>query len=292
MDVPIYCKDLPPNQLKNFILKELKVPMLFKGMLNSWSVPLSWTTDEICFQLADVSTTFKVCPKVQSTYYRNKFSEHQVVFETDCNHVEAMFQDLHEWFHSDDIHSPSNSPKPKKLRSGSTNSLLSKYPRSDYWAYADYKYMSQMCTEHLELIEAIDWGVFGFEGRNGDQSTIWIGSEGASTPCHYDTYGCNLVAQLSGRKMWTLFSPSDTERMYPTRVPYEESSVFSQVNVSNPGLDKQPLFKGASPYQVNCIHANESYALNCMETFSIVFYDFFSDSSFFFFFQKDSSLSW
>ena len=50
-----------------------------------------------------------------------------------------------------------------------------------------------------QMLEHIDWGVFGFDGRNGTSSTFWLGSKGAYTPCHYDTYGCNLVAQLFGR---------------------------------------------------------------------------------------------
>ena len=78
----------------------------------------------------------------------------------------------------------------------------------------------------------MDWGALGFSERGGQQSTLWVGSEGAHTPCHYDTYGCNLVAQISGRKRWILFPPSDTPHMYATRVPYEESSVFSEVPVS------------------------------------------------------------
>lgn len=42
------------------------------------------------------------------------------------------------------------------------------------------------------------------------------------------------VAQLHGRKKWLLFSPEDTTRLYPTRVPYEESSVFSRVDPRAP----------------------------------------------------------
>lgn len=45
----------------------------------------------------------------------------------------------------------------------------------------------------------IDWSQMGMKGRNGNQSTLWIGSEGAHTPCHYDTYGINFVAQIRGK---------------------------------------------------------------------------------------------
>ena len=49
------------------------------------------------------------------------------------------------------------------------------------------------------LRQSVDWSMFGFDGRDGGDSTMWIGSAGAHTPCHYDTYGCNLVAQIYGR---------------------------------------------------------------------------------------------
>lgn len=53
---------------------------------------------------------------------------------------------------------------------------------------------------------------------------MFKGTSGAYTPCHYDTYGFNLHAQLYGHKRWILFPPDDN--MSPTRIPYEDSSVF------------------------------------------------------------------
>jgi len=47
--------------------------------------------------------------------------------------------------------------------------------------------------------QMVDWSVLGFSGRDGTQSTFWLGSQGCYTVCHYDTYGCNLVAQIYGR---------------------------------------------------------------------------------------------
>ncbi|XP_059823668.1 HSPB1-associated protein 1 homolog isoform X4 [Hypanus sabinus] len=102
-------------------------------------------------------------------------------------------------------------------------------------------------THTLDII----WSDFGFPGRDGRDSTLWIGSEAANTPCHLDSYGCNLVLQVQGRKRWHLFPPEDTCFLYPTRIPYEESSVFSSVNVVNPDLKHFPRFRRARPYVVN-----------------------------------------
>lgn len=68
--------------------------------------------------------------------------------------------------------------------------------------------------------------------------------------CHYDTYGHNFVAQVEGSKAWTLFPPSATPALYPTRVPYEESSVFSRVCVTKPDLVAHPRFRGINGYRV------------------------------------------
>ena len=84
---------------------------------------------------------------------------------------------------------------------------------------------------------------------SSDKLTLWLSSHGAHTPLHYDTYGCNLVVQLSGRKRWRLWPPSSQSdptllppqkspisqactapqhlKLTCSRIPYEESSIYS-----------------------------------------------------------------
>jgi HSPB1-associated protein 1 len=102
------------------------------------------------------------------------------------------------------------------------SSPFSKYNIDETWAYADYKYMIEMLNENLldplvcnherfinsavvlEIIvffsffQCIDWSAFGFAERTAKDSTMWLGTKGAYTPCHYDSYGYNLVAQIHG----------------------------------------------------------------------------------------------
>lgn len=40
-----------------------------------------------------------------------------------------------------------------------------------------------------------------------------------------------------------MFDPKWTNHLYPTRIPFEESSVFSRVNILNPDLKEHPLFE-------------------------------------------------
>ncbi|XP_021355177.1 uncharacterized protein LOC110451459 isoform X2 [Mizuhopecten yessoensis] len=127
---------------------------------------------------------------------------------------------------------------------------LQKYDRNTFSCYLDYKYMQEIFTTKPELLKAVCWESVGLEGRDGTASTLWMGSEGAYTNCHYDAYGYNLVAQIFGRKRWVLFPPSDTQHLYPTRIPFEESSIFSQVDVKHPDLKLHPKVKLTSVHEV------------------------------------------
>jgi hypothetical protein len=116
------------------------------------------------------------------------------------------------------------------------------------WAYFDYKNIVQV-IENIHL-EAFEWSKLGFPERKGELGNLWIGTKGSYTPCHFDTYGCNLVSQVHGRKTWLLFPPEDTKYLRPTRIPYEESSVYSQINFSLPSTaDLEDLMK-CSPVKI------------------------------------------
>ncbi|KAI5747090.1 hypothetical protein M8J77_010939 [Diaphorina citri] len=101
------------------------------------------------------------------------------------------------------------------------------------WMYFDYKHLAEW-SKADELAEnqfEVPWDLVGFPEQGFNETTLWIGSRGAHTPCHSDTYGYNLVAQVIGRKQWILYPPSDADIVSTqTRIPYEESSIYSTVN--------------------------------------------------------------
>ena len=35
-----------------------------------------------------------------------------------------------------------------------------------------------------DLLDKFDWSFTGLTGRNGHDTTLWIGTKGAHTPCH------------------------------------------------------------------------------------------------------------
>ncbi|KAF2364100.1 JmjC domain, partial [Trinorchestia longiramus] len=118
-----------------------------------------------------------------------------------------------------------------------------------HWAYFDYVHLKE--HNGLEFLKSeISWEEFGFKGRGADESTVWIGTKGAHTPCHMDTYGCNLIVQVHGLKKWTLFPPEQTDYLYPTRIPYEESSVYSQIDFTDIDCGKFSAINKSTPFCV------------------------------------------
>lgn len=69
---------------------------------------------------------------------------------------------------------------------------------SDEWLYFDYKYAKEWFRDNQEVLNSHDWSSFGID-HPVEESTFWIGNRGAHTNCHQDTYGSNLVVQISGR---------------------------------------------------------------------------------------------
>ena len=237
---------LSPEDAGHKIMSELTEPVVFTNMLHaSWDKALSLTPQALASLVPKLETKFKICSKFGSKDYKERFGDQETVFETHCTFVKATFGDFCEWLEQKTELSDEEMPEKRKRLS---NELLN-YSRSDYWVYADYKYLCNLLEEAPELNHLTDWSVFGI-GMETQDSTLWVGSDGAYTPCHYDTYGCNLVAQLSGRKQWLLFPPTNTDNLYPTRIPYEESSVFSCVNITNPDLYKHPNYKHTTPNEV------------------------------------------
>nr|XP_022909778.1 HSPB1-associated protein 1 isoform X1 [Onthophagus taurus] len=122
-----------------------------------------------------------------------------------------------------------------EIRSSTFNEFL-EIDDTENWGYCDYKHLVEHFKDVDEIQNCISWKSLGFPEYTAKESTIWFGTKGAHTPCHKDTYGYNLVAQIYGRKRWLLFPPN--QNLQPTRIPYEESSIFSKLNFFSPNKSK------------------------------------------------------
>ncbi|XP_054940921.1 HSPB1-associated protein 1 isoform X4 [Physeter macrocephalus] len=218
-----HVKPFTPEKAKEIIMS-LQQPAIFCNMVFDWPAQ-HWTAKHLSEVLQGKQIRFRMGTKRTDTAPQ---------FETTCSYVEATLEEFLTW----------------NCDRSSISGPFRDYDHSKFWAYADYKYFVSLFEDKTDIFQDVIWSDFGFPGRNGQESTLWIGSMGAHTPCHLDTYGCNLVFQVQGRKRWHLFPPEDTPFLYPTRIPYEESSVFSKINVVNPDLKRFPQFWKARRHMV------------------------------------------
>ncbi|XP_026962258.1 HSPB1-associated protein 1 isoform X2 [Sagmatias obliquidens] len=218
-----HVKPFTPEKAKEIIMS-LQQPAIFCNMVFDWPAQ-HWTAKHLSEVLQGKQIRFRMGTKRTDTAPQ---------FETTCSYVEATLEEFLTW----------------NCDRSSISGPFRDYDHSKFWAYADYKYFVSLFEDKTDIFQDVMWSDFGFPGRNGQESTLWIGSMGAHTPCHLDTYGCNLVFQVQGRKRWHLFPPEDTPFLYPTRIPYEESSVFSKINVVNPDLKRFPQFWKARRHMV------------------------------------------
>ncbi|XP_010291215.1 PREDICTED: HSPB1-associated protein 1, partial [Phaethon lepturus] len=248
-------KPFAPGKAKEIVMS-LQQPAVFCNMAGDWPA-LHWNAEYLSAVLDGKTIQFRLGLKTVDLVPQ---------FETGCSYVKATLEEFLAW----------SSAQPSCL-----SGPFSCYEYSKYWAYADYKYIARIFEDKPQVFQDIRWCDFGFPGRSGKESTLWIGSEGANTPCHLDSYGCNLVLQVQGRslgecaaetlwkplsvlrfaatspvdfrshqKRWHLFPPGDTGFLYPTRIPYEESSIFSKVNIANPDLKHFPEFRNTTAHVV------------------------------------------
>ncbi|XP_056392519.1 HSPB1-associated protein 1 isoform X2 [Hyla sarda] len=217
-------KPFTPQEARDVVLGAT-LPVVFLGMTDDW--PASrWTLPRLCDMLQEQTLKFRIGKRKADT---------EPQFEPQCDYIDGTLRQFRAWI---------SGAFPEE------SGPFHRFDKAESWAYADYKYLALLFKDQPELLQEVSWADFGFPGRDGRDSTLWVGSGGANTPCHIDCYGCNLVLQVQGRKKWHLFHPEDTAHLYPTRIPYEESSVFSKVNVVKPDWQRYPAFSRARPHVV------------------------------------------
>ncbi|XP_071039560.1 HSPB1-associated protein 1 isoform X2 [Parasteatoda tepidariorum] len=213
------------SEVRRAVEEYLNVPTVFKGQYwTKTGIKFSDSIKNFREMFTDVLLDFRIVSN----------SCKGTSWEGDAQYMEATISQFIDWQHG--VATP--------------ETPFYKFNKEKFWAYSSYNYMNIIFSKEFKMLQDMNWGQFGFPEITGKDSTFWLGSTGANTPCHVDSYGCNLIAQVFGRKKWVLFPPEDAKFLYPTRIPYEESSIFSSVNVAEPDLEKHPLFKKAHPYVV------------------------------------------
>ncbi|XP_014228898.1 HSPB1-associated protein 1 isoform X5 [Trichogramma pretiosum] len=155
------------NEIKaNNVLLESKEPLLFKNILHetknysNWDI-LNWNWKELGNIFADKKLPFRVGKKEKT-----KDPQWEV-------YTPIVYKTMNEFL---------NDAKKESCN----------------WYYFDYKHIREWFKDRPDIVKSFDWKLFDLD-FDGSDSTMWIGSEGAHTNCHQDTYGCNIVAQIHGR---------------------------------------------------------------------------------------------
>ncbi|GAB6032137.1 HSPB (Heat shock 27kDa) associated protein 1 [Chamberlinius hualienensis] len=216
-------KEILRQRHQLIINQALQLPTVFKQQIEQWECR-HWSLTDWSLKLNAKKLKFRVGPITNQ--------KGGPIWENQCQYVETTMEEF------------------MQRHQATSKNPFFQYPVGTHWVYADYKYMAQLFDPDDHVNKTVDWNFLGFAERDGLDSTFWLGEKHSHTPCHFDTYGCNVVAQLIGSKRWVLFPPTSTAHLYPTRIPYEESSVFSEVDVINPNFVIHPKFKSARPFVV------------------------------------------
>jgi len=173
-------------------------------------------------QTSSLRVPFRVTPVTSPP---RTHREHDSVF------LVASFDEFTAWAGTRPSSPSSSSPSSSSL---SPFVALPPFSAMEVAAYADYLYFKDVfaASDAAWLQPAlVPVPSPGYDPAHfaADQHTLWLSSRGAHTPLHYDTYGVNVVRQLTGRKRWRLYRPQAA--VFPAlRVPFEESTVYSSVD--------------------------------------------------------------
>ncbi|XP_037963468.2 HSPB1-associated protein 1 [Plutella xylostella] len=208
------------EELLHSIISQTNMPLVLRGFVNNWSI-CQWDMKKWASVFGQRDIPFRTMKK--------DYISDEPCWERKCQVKTMKFEDY-----------------------------LNIVDSSEDWMYFDYKYLHQWFNADEELCKEISWKQFGYPDKGAADTTLWIGSDGAHTPTHQDTYGVNIVAQVYGKKRWLLFPP-EAGGMKSTRVPYEESSIYSELNFYCPNSLED--FRGLSGGRVVELCAGDALVL-------------------------------
>ncbi len=198
-------------------------PAILTGqVLQDWPLLTSWTPRYVAERFGHVQV-----PVERSTGgadYRN-------ALQTQQGHDHAV-QSMHKTFESNHL-----VPLIRLLGNTSANKDANSEVPKLYFAQND------LCEYIPEFQDGLGSQPQAALGDRLIKRNMWLGPPGISTPLHHDPYH-NLYVQVWGSKAFRLYSPQETDRLYPFEARILRNT--SQVDAGQPNLQQHPLFSKAT----------------------------------------------
>lgn len=200
-----------------YVSLESVAPTLYPSLANDPTSINIWPKDSFLKRLLEedlskLRTSFKITPF--HTLISGTLSEANSLY------IEASFAEFSAWFHG-------------KTSLGDGFAKLPLNASQEVSIYAGYKHFEVLFEDSPSLSSFFPFASLLspsskvlLDDDSNNKPTLWLSTMNAYTPLHYDSYGCNIIVQLVGTKRWKLWRPQ-RHSLPPTRIPYEESTVFS-----------------------------------------------------------------
>lgn len=194
------------------------------------------------------------CPSMEHFYTNYILAEKPVILDNCINHWPA----LHKW-KDQNYFIKLAGPRTVSIEIGSkytdsdwTQKLITIEEFIDQYIYeshgptgylAQYQLFDQIPELKADISEP-EYCCFS-ESNESVDVMAWYGPKGTVSPLHHDPKR-NLLTQVVGEKRLFLFSPSDSEHLYPHE--HELLNNTAEVDPRNPDLERHPKYKNAKPY--------------------------------------------
>ena len=182
-------------------------PVVFDGLINEWPSLTRWTPEYLKSMAGDSMVEVMT----------NRESDPEFELNASRHRTTVCFADY-------------------------VNMVFSGRVTNDYYLVANNGFLRQAETQAL-LQDCVPLPEYLKPTAELGQCFFWFGPAGTVTPLHYDKINI-LVAQVSGRKRFTLIPASQWAYVYNKR------GVFSDVDAENPDLARFPRFSLANRIEV------------------------------------------
>ena len=212
-NITIHSTDSPRTRaslLSRLLCQENPLPIVLTGLTDDWGVR-KWTPVKIkqLFGHLEVPVEFRqLSRKHGMTCNKDAAQVHTTTISSFINWLQRT--DHHYAYQQPKTSKPATEPMLKSvaagvvptaskpsLRSSSGSALPSPDHYSAYMSYQHFRTLFDTSTKDVDIARAaLPWETLGVKNVSAMDSTLWVGSAGAFTALHYDSYGANLHMQV------------------------------------------------------------------------------------------------